>query len=113
MSQDDKPLVWLHGMVATPPFSSEARVEAGFLLRMLQKGASLSMPQSRPMPGIGANCHELRINDRNHNWRIVYAVTHSSIVILEVFEKKTEKTPKEMIDICKERLNIYRRLIDE
>ncbi len=40
----DKELVWLAGEVKTPPFSSEARIEAGYLLRLLQKGESLSMP---------------------------------------------------------------------
>jgi len=29
---DDKPLVWLHGEVKSPPFSSDARIEAGYLL---------------------------------------------------------------------------------
>ena len=38
MSPNDKPLVWLHGQIQTPPFSKEARLEAGFLLRLLQKG---------------------------------------------------------------------------
>lgn len=28
----DKPLVWLHGEVTTPPFSKDARIEAGELL---------------------------------------------------------------------------------
>ena len=44
------PLVWLFGEVKTPPFSAEARVEAGFLLRRLQQGETLGLPQSRPMP---------------------------------------------------------------
>jgi len=35
----EKPLVWLHGEVKTPPFSKKARLEAGFLLRRLQRGA--------------------------------------------------------------------------
>ena len=47
-----KPLVWLKGEVKTPPFSAEARVEAGFLLRRLQKGESLGLPHARP-------CHRL------------------------------------------------------
>ena len=59
-----KPLVWLHGEVKTPPFTAEARVEAGFLLRRLQQGEVLGLPQSRPMPTVGRQCHELRINDR-------------------------------------------------
>ena len=29
MSKQRKPLVWLHGEVKTPPFSADARIEAG------------------------------------------------------------------------------------
>ncbi|MCC5631031.1 hypothetical protein LC613_24785 [Nostoc sphaeroides CHAB 2801] len=61
MDNDDKPLVWLRGEVKTPPFSYEARVEVGFLLRWLQQGENLELPHSQPMPSIGAHCHELRI----------------------------------------------------
>jgi hypothetical protein len=46
------PLVWLHGEVKTPPFSREARIEAGFLLRRLQNGEVLGLPASRPLPTI-------------------------------------------------------------
>ena len=53
MSLDDKPIVWLHGEIQTPPFSNEARIETGFLLRLLQKGEKLSLPHSRPLPSIG------------------------------------------------------------
>ena len=60
----DKPLVWLKGEVKTPPFGNPARLEAGLLLRRLQQGQGLSLPHSRPMPTIGRQCHELRINDR-------------------------------------------------
>ena len=63
MAAIDKPLVWLRGEVKTPPLSHAARVEAGVLLRQLQGGAKLSLPHSRPMLGIGARCHELRIVD--------------------------------------------------
>ena len=44
MDPQDKPLVWLHGQIKTPPFSAEARIEAGYLLRRLQKGEHLTMP---------------------------------------------------------------------
>ena len=63
MVSNDKPLVWLHGEIKTPPFGTTTRLEAGCLLRQLQQGAKLSMPLSRPMPSIGAHCHELRIDD--------------------------------------------------
>ena len=107
MKSADKPLVWLHGDVKTPPFSATARIEAGTLLRRLQKGERLSLPQSRPMPTIGRRCHELRINDENVTWRIVYRTDQDAIVILEVFDKKTNQTPKRVIDTCKARLKDY------
>ena len=54
--------------------STDARREAGFLLHQLQQGEILSLPQSRPMPSIGARRHELRINDANKTWRVIYRV---------------------------------------
>ncbi len=107
MSPKDKPLVWMHGEVKSPPFSALARVEAGYLLRMLQRGHSLSLPHSRPMPSIGRRCHELRINDQSKTWRIVYRIDDDAILIVEVFEKKTQKTPKATIDVCKQRMKVY------
>lgn len=41
MEHQSKPLVWLHGEVKTPPFTQEARIEAGVLLRQLQEGELL------------------------------------------------------------------------
>jgi phage-related protein len=102
-----KPLVWLHGEVKTPPFSRKARLEVGMLLRVLQRGAFIKMPRSRPMPLIGARCHELRINDQNMSWRIVYRIDADAIVLLEVFNKKTSKTPERIIDLCKKRIKDY------
>lgn len=107
MHVQEKPLVWLHGEIKTPPFSSIARIETGFLLRLLQMGEKLEMPHSRPMPGIGSNCHELRINDDRSTWRIIYRIYDDAIIILEVFNKKTQQTPKKIIDICKKRIRDY------
>ena len=107
MNSADKPLAWLHGEIKTPPLSQEARLEAGFLLRRLQKGESLGMPHSRPMPTIGARCHELRITDATAKWRIIYRIDADAIVIVEVFKKKTKQTPKSVIDVSRERLRGY------
>jgi phage-related protein len=107
MSTRDKPLVWLRGEVKTPPFSREGRLEAGFLLRRLQRGESLAMPHSRPMPGIGAGCHEMRVRDAGHSWRLVYRVDRDAIVIAEVFDKRTRQTPREVLEACRRRLRAY------
>jgi phage-related protein len=103
----DKPLVWLYGEIKTPPLSKAARLETGFLLRKLQIGELLSMPHSKPMPDIGNRCHELRISDKNLIWRIIYRIDTDAIVILHVFNKKSDKTPKHVIEICKKRLRNY------
>ncbi len=63
-----KPVVWLHGEVKTPPFTPEGRQEAGMLLRLLQEGEQLGMPQAEPLPDVGRRCGALRVRDAEHNW---------------------------------------------
>jgi phage-related protein len=107
MSPKDKPLVWLHGEVKTPPLSKEARLQAGYLLRELQRRKVLTMPHSRPMPQIGPRCHELRIVDSDTTWRIIYRTDSDAIVIGAVFAKKTAQAPKSVLEACKRRLKDY------
>ena len=111
MGTIDKPLIWLRSEVKTPPFSQAARLEAGYLLRLLQEGESLGLPHSRPMPVIGAGCHELRINDEGGTFRIIYRVDTDAVVILHVFKKKTRQTPESVIEICQRRLREYDRIM--
>jgi phage-related protein len=107
----DKPLVILSGEIRTPPLSSSARIEAGYLLRRLQRGEMLSMPHSRPMPSIGARCHELRIGDAEtgNTWRIMYRIDPDAVLVTEVFAKKTQATPKQVIETCRKRLRAWDR----
>jgi phage-related protein len=99
--------VWLQGEVRTPPFSSAARIEAGWLLRRPQRGETLGLPHSRPMPRIGSRCHELRVNDADASWRIVYRSDRDAIVIADVFRKTTRITPTSVIQNCIRRLGAY------
>jgi hypothetical protein len=73
MASFEKPLVWLQGEIKTPPFSSAARIEAGY----------------------------------NRIWRVIYRTDTDAVVIAEVFEKKTRKTPKSAIDRSRLRLRMY------
>ncbi|MFO0885907.1 MAG: type II toxin-antitoxin system RelE/ParE family toxin [Pirellulales bacterium] len=102
-----KLLVWLHGEVKTPPFTAEGRQEAGMLLRMLQEGEHLSMPQAEPLPDVGQRCGAIRVRDAQHNWRIMYRIDPDAILILEVYPKKTRKIPDEVIERCQQRLKQY------
>jgi phage-related protein len=92
VSPSDKPLVWLHGEIKTPPFSQAARIEAGY-----------------PMPVVGTRCHELRVRDADVDWRIVYRADSGAIVLLAAFSKKTRATPRAIIDACIRRLTEYDR----
>jgi len=102
-----KPLIWLKDRISTPPFSLQARREAGLLLRQLQMGILIPLPHSRPMPAIGPRCHELRIDDRTDMWRIIYRIEPNAIVILACFKKKGRNTPYQVIAECKDRWAVY------
>jgi phage-related protein len=105
----DKPLRWMLGTLQTPPVGRAARVEAGVLLRRIQRGELVEMPDSRPMASIGKGVHELRVDDRETRkaWRIVYRIDPGAILVVHWFEKRTRTTPKRVIDLCRKRLGDY------
>lgn len=67
------------------------------------------MPASRPMPSVGTRCHELRVTDAKANWRLMYRIDPNAVVVLEVFAKKTQTTPKAVIEVCQRRIKEYDR----
>ncbi len=73
----------------------------------------MGLPHARPLPSVGRRCHELRIGDGAVNWRIVFALEKEAVVILEVFRKKTRRTPGEVLQLCRTRLENYRRTVNE
>ena len=83
-----KPVFWLAEAFKTPPFTAEGRKVAGVLLGLLQDGERLGMPYSRPLPTVGQRCHELRVRDASHQWRIVYRIDPEFIIVAHVFAKK-------------------------
>src|ERR1051325_9768244 len=106
-------LMILRGEIKTPPMSESARRETGFLLRRLQQGELIALPHSRPMPVIGPRCHELRVNDENKAWRVIYRLDEDAVILVEVFEKKTQKTPRQIITNCQRRLRRYDAATEE
>lgn len=63
------------------------------------------------MATIGRRCHELRIEDQDQTWRIIYRIDPDAIVIAEVFQKKTKTTPPAVINTSRERLKAYDALV--
>ncbi len=104
-----KPLIILYGEgdLQTPPMGTDARRETGFCLRKVQEGEKLSLPQSRPMFVIGPGCHELRTVAVDQNWRVIYHIGADEILVLDVWDKDTEKTPRIKIANCQRRLAYF------
>lgn len=69
------------------------------------------MPHSRPMPEIGRRCHELRIVNGEHTWRIIYRLDPDAIVIVEVLSKKTRKTPPHVIEDLSFVFSVFRAFV--
>lgn len=102
-----KPLVWLHGEIKTPPFTADGRQEAGMLLRLLQQGERLGMPEAELLSDVGPRCGALRVRDADHNWRVMFRIDTDAVLILDVYHKKTRKIPDEVIERCRQRLKQY------
>lgn len=104
MSRNDKPLVWLKGEVKSPALGT--RAHRGRL--------SAQAPAARRAPFASTiQANELRIQDEGGTWRIVYRLDRDAIVIAEVFQKKTQATPRNVIENCKQRLRQYDELDHE
>ena len=108
---DDKPLRWLAGSLRTPPVGQGARVEAGALLRRLQRGETLGAPRSKPLSVIGPGVHELRINDADSKltWRIAYRIDRDAVVVVHWWAKKAQRTARRDLELCRRRLHHYDR----
>ena len=72
-----------------------------------EKPTRAAMPHSRPMPTVGSRCHELRIQDGDLPWRVIYRVDPDPVIICDVFAKKTQATPRSVIESCRRRLTAY------
>lgn len=88
-------------------FPAEARREAGFELEAVQRGL---MPSDfKPMLAVGAGAYEIRVRVLGE-WRIIYvAKFERAVYVLHAFQKKTQKTRKEDIELAARRY----RLVEE
>ena len=88
-------------------FPAEARREAGFELDAVQRGL---MPSDfKPMLAVGAGAYEIRVRVLGE-WRIIYvAKFERAVYVLHAFQKKTQKTRKEDIELAGRRY----RLVEE
>ncbi|MCL2830548.1 MAG: type II toxin-antitoxin system RelE/ParE family toxin [Betaproteobacteria bacterium] len=86
-------------------FPAEARRAAGFELGAVQRGEAPS--DFKPMLNVGAGVYEIRIHTQGE-WRVLYVAKFTDAVyVLHAFQKKSQKTGKEDIDLAARR---YRQI---
>lgn len=92
----------------------DVQQEIGYQLQLVQWGKE---PTSwRPMPDVGAGCREVRVTTSDGIARSIYVYLGKDpkyVVCLCAFVKKTQKTPKNIIDTAKKRLSSVKKEIEE
>jgi phage-related protein len=96
-------------LVALQHFPETARREAGFQLRLVQKG--LDPDDWKPMTSIGPGVREIRIRDEHGIFRVIFVTRFAdAIYVLHCFQKKTQKTSGTDMEVARHR---YRELAKE
>ena len=82
-------------------FPAEAKRPAGFELYAIQRG--LDPSDWKPMKTVGAGVREIRIRGLGE-WRVLYvAKFEDAVYVLHAFQKKTQKTRQNDIDLARRR----------
>lgn len=104
-----KPVAWLgNSRQAVKAFAVIVRQRIGRQLARVQDG--LDPDDWKPMPSIGIGVKEIRVREQGA-YRLIYVAKFSEAVyVLHAFDKKTQKTPKQDIDIARMR---FRALVNE
>jgi phage-related protein len=50
------------------------------------------------------------VSDDRETWRIIYRLDEDALLVIETFKKKTQKTPVDVLRVCRKRLSVYDRL---
>ena len=88
-------------------FPAEARRAAGFELGFVQRG--LDPSDWKPLKEVGTGVREIRIHVLGE-WRVLYVAKFAEVIyVLHVFQKKTQKTKREDIELARTR---YRQIGD-
>ena len=104
-----KPVEFLGDSLArVREFPNSARRAAGYQLDRVQRG--LEPDNWKPIKAIGPGVRELRIRDRSGAFRVIYLATlPDRVVVLHAFQKKTQRTPRQDIDVAAKRLRQLRK----
>jgi phage-related protein len=90
-------------------FPEDARRDAGYQLDRVQNG--MEPADFKPMAVVGPGVQEIRIKDDAGIFRVLYvAKFEDAVYVLHCFQKKTQKTAKNDLDLAGKR---YAELVQE
>ena len=83
-------------------FPREARREIGYQLEHVQEG--VEPDDWRPMSAVGSGVREIRVQESSGAFRCIYlAKRQEGIYVLHCFQKKTQKTNRQDLDLAERR----------
>jgi len=101
----EKPLIWLgDSREAIRSFPDAARQIAGFQLWRVQRG--LEPNDWKPMPSVGPGVQEIRIHTGAEHRVLYVAKFAEAVYVLHAFEKRTRRTPQDVLDLARHRLRL-------
>lgn len=86
----------------------DERQKIGENIKTVEFGFPIGMPTCRPM---GKGLYEVRTNLENKITRVLFSVEGDMMILLHGFVKKTQKTPKEDLDLAFKRQSAFRNKI--
>jgi len=101
--EKEKPIYWVGSSLKDLlAFSDEVKKDAGYQLHRVQNG--LEAENWKPFQEVGSGVKEIRVYDENGAFRVMYVAKFSErIYVLHAFQKKTQKTNQNDINIAKAR----------
>ena len=90
-------------------FPKGIREDCGYQLHKVQIG---EQPDDfKPMPAIGKGVEEIRVKDEDGIFRVIYTARfEEAVYVLHAFQKKTEQTSPQDIELAKKR---FRQLVND
>jgi phage-related protein len=98
-----KPLSFLgNSLQCLRDFPDDARQDVGFQLDKVQRGQQPA--DFKPMPTVGIGVEELRVWDDSGTFRVIYlARLKEAVYVLHAFQKKTQATSKQDLELARSR----------
>ena len=103
-----KPVIWMGGSKEDlKAFPEDARREVGYQLEHVQEG--VDPDDWKPMSIVGAGVREIRVRESSGAFRCIYlAPRPEGIYILHCFQKKSQKTSRQDLDLAQTRFKTIR-----